>query len=342
MSLGAKTKILLLFLGDVIALYAGLFVMLLLRYGAGLWEQFTDTHVVPFSIIFVPWILVFYIAGLYDLRSLRNNLDFLKTLALSLIANAIIAIILFYAIPVFGIAPKTNLFIFIIIFAIIEVYWRRLFNRMTESGEAPNRVIFIGNGATATEAETTIQENAQLGYAIAARLTEEAAARTPHALAELAEMHHANLIVVPRELKRRSALTPELYKLFGRGVTVLDLDTFYETVMRKVPLADVGEAWFLENIENAAKFYDPFKRALELLCAIVIGVVLLPFEGLIAFLVKLTSRGPTFIRQKRVGTMGEEFTLYKFRSMVALSADGQAETQGAQWTMQNDARVTPF
>ena len=98
-------------------------------------------------IIFVLWIIVFYIAGLYDLRRLRNNLDFLKTLFLCLGVNAALAILLFYLIPAFGIAPKTNLLLFIVIFAVIEIFWRRFLNRAMTFGEAPNKVLMIGDGA---------------------------------------------------------------------------------------------------------------------------------------------------------------------------------------------------
>ncbi len=331
-----------MFLGDILALYVALFLTLAARYGTGLYKEFADVQFAPFTIIFILWLLVFYIAGLYDLRRLRNNLDFLKTLALSLVTNAVIAVLFFYLIPAFGIAPKTNLFIFLVVFAVIEIYWRRFFNRITESGEAPNRVVLVGTGPSAKEIAATIKENPQLGYVITAELTGEEASHTPGVIERATRAQGANLVAVPRELKRKEPLAIVLYRLFGRGISVIDLDSFYEVVMRKVPLADIEETWFLENIENTARFYDPFKRAAEFFVAAIIGVVLLPFEILIALLITITSRGPIFIRQERVGKSGAPFTLYKFRSMVALAPDGQAETQGAQWTAQNDRRVTPF
>lgn len=328
-------KIFVLFLGDVAALYAALLLALAARYGNGFYRQFIDVHVLPFTVIFIPWILIFYIAGLYDLRRLRNNLVFFKTLALSLATNAAVAVLLFYVVPSLGIAPKTNLFLFFIAFAVIEVAWRRIFNRVTVSGEAPNRVLLVGNGPTAAELSAAIGENAQLGYKIMAHLTEEDAYRSPAILANAVRDHHVNLVVVPRELKRKQ-LAPILYELFGRGVVIIDLDNFYEIVMRKVPLADIEETWFLENIEGAAKFYDQLKRAFEFFFAVVIGVVLLPLEILIALLVAATSRGPAIYLQTRVGQNGREFTLYKFRTMRR-----DAERAGAQWAAQNDARVTP-
>ena len=172
MSLRSRIKPVLLLLGDIVALYAALFATLALRYGNDFYDQFLNVHAAPFTIVFVPWLLIFYIAGLYDLRRLRNNLDFFKTLALSLIANAMVAALLFYLLPSFGIAPKTNLFVFLILFAVIELYWRRIFNRVTESGDAPNRVLLIGNGPTAAEVEKGIKENPQFGYAVVARIGE--------------------------------------------------------------------------------------------------------------------------------------------------------------------------
>ena len=85
MKLGNRSKILLLLIGDIIALYAALFITLGIRYGGAYYEQFEDVHALPFTIIFIFWIIIFYISGLYDLRRLRNNLDFLKTLSLSLV-----------------------------------------------------------------------------------------------------------------------------------------------------------------------------------------------------------------------------------------------------------------
>jgi exopolysaccharide biosynthesis polyprenyl glycosylphosphotransferase len=332
----AKALVFLLFVGDIAALYAALFISLALRYGGSFYKEFVDTHAVPFTVLFIPWLIIFYVSGLYDLRRLRNNLAFLKTLALALAANAIFAALLFYLVPLFGIAPKTNLFIFFGVLAIIEAWWRRLFNRLTVAGEAPNRVLLVGKNPTASEVELTILENAQLGYTIAEHLAEETVSVSPTMLKSIVEERRVNLVVVPRDLKRKEVLAPTLYALFGQGIAIIDLDSFYEIVLRKVPLADVKETWFLENIEGAAKFYDQLKRAFELLLAAAIGISLLPFALLIAILIKLTSRGAVIYKQTRAGQNNKPFTLYKFRTMRT-----DAEKDGAQWAAKGDARVTP-
>jgi exopolysaccharide biosynthesis polyprenyl glycosylphosphotransferase len=336
MDLGNKLKVFLFFIADVAALYVGLFVTLLIRYGGQWYEEFQSADALPFAIIFALWIVVFYIAGLYDLRRLRNNLDFLKTLFLCISVNAALAVLLFYLIPAFGIAPKTTLLIFIVVFAVIEIFWRRLLNRAMAFGGAPNRVLVIGDGAIAAEIKKTITENPQLGYAIREEMNEKIAYASPKGIKTIAEREGVNLIIISRKLKHEPALVAVLYDLFAGGVVVTDLVSFYELIMRKVPLSEIQETWFLENVEREVSFYDPLKRASEFIGALALGIVLLPFEIVIALLVAFTSEGPVIYRQVRVGERGKKFTLYKFRTMRA-----DAEKDGAQWASRNDARTTP-
>ncbi|MCL4135242.1 UNVERIFIED_CONTAM: hypothetical protein GTU68_048626 [Idotea baltica] len=55
----------------------------------------------------------------------------------------------------------------------------------------------------------------------------------------------------------------------------------------------------------------------------------------LAALVKLTSKGPVFFSQERLGLDGRAFQIYKFRSMAT-----DAESKGAQFAVRNDPRVT--
>lgn len=330
-----KIKIAVLFLGDVLALYVGLFATLILRYGPSFFLQFHEKHFLPFTIIFIIWVTIFYIAGLYDLKRLHNNLDFIRLLNLTLSINFILAVFFFYLIPAFGIAPKTNLFIFIVLFFFIEIFWRRVFNVMTISSDAPNRVIIVGTSETADTVCETIKSNPQLGYEIAARITEDSS--QPHILSKFTLMNNVNLLIIPRHFKNNPELTNVLYELLGSGVEIRDLTSFYELIIGKVPLADLEETWFLENLINQQKFYDKLKRALELLSAILIQVVALPLELIISLIIKITSRGPIIYRQVRVGKNGREFILYKFRTMPL-----DAEKDGAKWAGENDPRATPF
>ena len=339
MTLGSTARKTLLFIGDVVALYAALFATLIIRYGKGFYSQFTGFHATPFTIIFACWILIFYIAGLYDLRRLRNNLDFLKILSLTLFVNAILAILFFYLIPTFGITPKTNLFLTTAIFACLELYWRRAFNRAIGTSEAPNKVLLVGDSKTAGSVRAYVAATPQLGYEIKAHISEDAAHAAPEAIEKNVRANGITLVVVPYEMKHDPTLTKVLYHLLGSGIEVRDLDNFYELVLGKVPLEEVEEIWFLENITEQHKFYDDLKRASEIIFALALAVILSPILLILAILVKLTSRGPVIFKQVRVGQNNRSFTLYKFRSMRA-----NAEAAGAQWKASGtrDPRLTPI
>ncbi len=78
------------------------------------------------------------------------------------------------------------------------------------------------------------------------------------------------------------------------------------------------------------------KRAFDISLSLLGLLVLSPVLALIALLVKLTSPGPVFYIQERIGYDGRKFTMYKFRSM---REDAERET-GAVWARKNDPRRT--
>jgi len=73
--------------------------------------------------------------------------------------------------------------------------------------------------------------------------------------------------------------------------------------------------------------------------AALVGLALtLPFWPLIMALIKLTSKGPAFYKQTRIGLFGAPLTIYKFRTMAV---DAEARHR-AVWARPNDPRVTPL
>ena len=77
------------------------------------------------------------------------------------------------------------------------------------------------------------------------------------------------------------------------------------------------------------------KRMFDIIIALIITVIALPFMLIIAVWIKLDSKGPVFFRQRRVTTYGRIFRIFKFRTMVT-----DAEKRGTQVTVKGDSRVT--
>ena len=97
-----------------------------------------------------------------------------------------------------------------------------------------------------------------------------------------------------------------------------------------VPIINI-HATPLNNPANAA-----IKRLIDIIGSLLLIVLTSPLMAVAAIGIKLTSKGPIFFRQKRVGKMGKVFTMLKFRSMPV---NKDAENN---WTTPGDARPTKF
>lgn len=89
------------------------------------------------------------------------------------------------------------------------------------------------------------------------------------------------------------------------------------------------------------------KRALDILLAGPLFILLLPIFGLLVLAIRLESPGPALFKQTRVGRWGQIFTMYKFRSMYMDAEARKAELQdenemsgGVTFKMQRDPRIT--
>lgn len=97
--------------------------------------------------------------------------------------------------------------------------------------------------------------------------------------------------------------------------------------------------------ENATQL--AIKRFMDLVLSIAVLIAMMPFFLVIALLIKITSPGPVFFTQERVGLNSRKFKMIKFRSMVANAEKQRAameamnEADGPIFKMRNDPRITP-
>jgi len=83
--------------------------------------------------------------------------------------------------------------------------------------------------------------------------------------------------------------------------------------------------------------YALTKRSIDIFGSVIALILFSPILLLTAVLIKLTSRGPVFYNQTRVGKNGEHFEIYKFRTM---KVDAEKGT-GPVWASKNDSRLIP-
>src|SRR5882724_74571 len=138
MSISPKKETIVLFLGDIFFFFLSLWVALFFRFGQSPSLELFKAHVEPFSILFVLWVIVFYIAGLYDKHTLILKSRLPGVIFNSQVVNSILAVLFFYLFPSWGITPKTILFIYLVVSFIAIVVWRLYGTRgLAKTGKQP-------------------------------------------------------------------------------------------------------------------------------------------------------------------------------------------------------------
>ncbi len=146
---------------------------------------------------------------------------------------------------------------------------------------------------------------------------------------------------IERVLCTQKSLSDTMFtKIFSQlrysGVTVTPLHMLYEEMHGTIPLELITPEWLLSASSSPTMFYiKKIKRVFDVVCSILCLAVLSPIFLAAIVAVKLTSRGPVFYQQVRVGRFGRVFRIVKLRSMVV-----DAEKSGAVWSQENDPRVT--
>lgn len=310
-----RIKELLCLVGDIAMFYLALFLTLLLRYG-GNWENNWHFHFLPFSLIFLFSLVIFYTLGLYDLSLARNNLVFFGTLVRAVIISAVSAILFFYFIPYFGITPKTNLLTCFIVFTALFFLWRQFFNRFIKSPGLLNNVLVLGQNEETKELVQYIKDNPQLGYRIK-KIVNLDDVKILYDLIETIIQEKIQAVVITANPHEDKNLTSNLYQCLPLKIMATDLPTFYEKITGKIPVSAIGEIWFLQNLMNDHKtVFEITKRIFDVIFALIIGFFVSLLTPLIALSIKMNSDGPIFFRQKRVGQDNRIFEVIKFRTMI--------------------------
>ncbi len=155
-----------------------------------------------------------------------------------------------------------------------------------------------------------------------------------------AKEKQATMILLLPDAPLDDDIAHELLEAKLHGSMVVDIRSFYEHVVKRLPLSQINDEWLLsaEGFSlNTRGSLRRLKRASDVFISLVLLVLASPLMLISALIIRLESPGPVIYKQDRVGLHEREFTVYKFRSMRQ-----DAEKNGAVWASAHDARVTRF
>lgn len=349
-----RLRQLMLLLGDLILFYAGLYLAVALRYLSSGGEKWW-VLIPSFNNLFIIAVVINFIIGLYDITRIKNNWETYRKIATTAFVWLLMGIIYFYINPQVALTPKTILFFTTIISFSFLAGWRFVYTSFISTTIWKTRVIFIGLTAEIQELITLFWREPELGYTVQGIVAptiplelqpafNEGALPHGSTMHELRERHHisgADVIILAPEMSANPTILSELYPTLFAQTTILDLADFYEAIFKRVPPFTFSEGWFVTHLKQQNnKIYDRFRLLIDYPLAVIVGLIFLITFPLVALAIKLNSLGPIFFKQERVGRLGQIFTIYKYRTMRSLTADGSAEVNGPQYASASDSRIT--
>jgi exopolysaccharide biosynthesis polyprenyl glycosylphosphotransferase len=319
-----KIKQFILLLGDLAIFYGSLYLALLVRYGKFPTNQLWHQHFLPFTAIFVVWIIIFYISELYNLNFAINNRKFYRLSFRSFFSGGLIAALFFYLNPHIDITPKTNLALFVFIFALLFLLWRNLYNWSLKSYLPKEHLAIIGYNGQVEELIKELKKKPHLGFRIDFLVSDEkqnTSLQLPvysdlENLKKYLQSKQISTVILASDPVKSEKLSTILFDCLSLKLNFINLSHFYENMTGKVPIDIINKSWFLENLTEGNKsFYNISKRIFDILLSIILLPFLLVLIPLIAIFIKLDSHGPVFFRQIRLGRLGKRITVLKFRTM---------------------------
>jgi sugar transferase (PEP-CTERM system associated) len=305
-------------------------------------------------VISAAFVISMYYFDLYDSSILRNRRELLTRLIQVVGTVCVLLAILYYVYPPLELG-RGIFAIGVSLVGIILLLWRRLFLAINSQSELAERVLLFGDGPLAVPLMHEVESRPELGLRIVTQFVAPSNGSAPtnsdpqaegerlstaadEDLFRAVRIHRVNRIVVAFGDRRGKLPVEDLLRLKSRGVRIQDGTDVYESITGKVPIESLRLGWLLFSPGFCvSRFYLIYKRLASVLIAMSGLLLSLPLVPFIALTIKLTSRGPVFYAQKRVGRDGSVFECHKFRTM---RADAEVDS-GPTWAGDDDPRITP-
>jgi exopolysaccharide biosynthesis polyprenyl glycosylphosphotransferase len=345
---------------DLAGVTLGLFVALAVReLYLGQWPPLwgyvwqTETNWLPFLTVIT--VLVFWVGGLYRRREVRSGLgQVVASLALVAVITLAFGIGTGYHFTTYALTP-TALVLTTVFIGVLRASYDVVTRDILRVVGARRRAVLVGEGERLAQLRQTLgSHRSGIEYdfvgAISPR-TDEGDLRvlgSLEALPEvLSERNVDELIVTDTGFSERQLL--ELVEeAHRRGVKVRIAPTIAELLLQRAEFVPGQGAPLFELRPPALAGTDwLLKRGFDIAVASVTVLLGLPFWLAVAAGIKLTSAGPVFFRDRRIGLGERPFGMIKFRTMYADAKDRQKaleaanEASGPLFKIKNDPRVTP-
>ena len=309
-----------------------------------------------FTVVPISWLLLYLLFGAYGLpiyKKSRLN-EFTNTFICSCIGCFIVYLLLLWDGKIIGGITHYYILLNLIILQTLFVFllrWVILVKAKKDiiEGDVIFNTIIVGNNKQAINTYKQLQKNFDyLGYKLIGFINFENNKNglTKHLplLGDINNLIHvideykvANVIIALDKSQKNT--TEEIINLLSlKDVEIKLVPDILDILSGSVRTSNVFGATLIDLDTSPLQLWQHnIKRLIDILFTFFSTILLFPLLIYIAIRTKISSNGPIFYSQERIGFKGRPFTIYKFRSMI-----DHAETNVPQLSSDNDSRITPW
>jgi sugar transferase (PEP-CTERM system associated) len=301
---------------------------------------FYENGLLKIGCVTILTLLLSYYFDLYEPQRISERWEGYFRLLLVLSALSFILAAVIFVFPDIELGHN-GLTIGIFILTILLILWRRIDEWIIGLSMFRERVYVLGGGPRASTVVETLRQRRDAGMEIVNwRPDIEGIDSSERFAAELrgfcAPKPTIDRVIVAMENRRGSMPVRELLDLRLCGVIIEDAGAVIERLSGTLPLDGLNPSALIFTYGFRVKASQQIvRRLVSMLVAFTALCICLPFIPFIMLAVRLSSPGPIFFGQIRVGLRGRLFTVHKFRTMRK-----DAEAKGAVWATKNDPRIT--
>ncbi len=157
-------------------------------------------------------------------------------------------------------------------------------------------------------------------------------------LPDLIKQHKVEEVIIAIEASEHKKIEEILGLMEGLKVRISILPDLYQILLGSVKVNHLFGTPLIEIKQNLMPVWqEVLKRIIDIVASSLFLLIFFPVYAMIAVMVKLSSPGPIFYKQERIGINGKPFHIYKFRSMFI-----DAEKTGPSLSSDYDPRITSW
>jgi Undecaprenyl-phosphate glucose phosphotransferase len=348
----------LLFISDLILIAFSWILAYLIRFNLPLikvikdippWEQ----HLPLLVLLILICSVVFNLMNLYRPMRFSSISKEIKELFKAITISLLLFIFFAYFFKEYRYSRLTILYFWIIGFINLSLSrWvsRRILRVLRKKGKNLRYVLLVGEGKLLEKLLRAIHRHPELGLKPIGILSEKGnpmektiggvdVIGTYEDLPEIVRKRGVDKVFIVLPFHRHEKIKDLLISLKDEFVDIKIVSDLYDLFQLRGGIEEIDGLPIINIRETPLLGWGKlFKRLIDVLISSFGLVLLSPLFLLISLLIKITSKGPVFYKQKRMGLDGNIFEMIKFRSMIV---DAENET-GSVWAKEDDPRRTPL